>query len=472
MYTYFLVPYPELTGLPSKGKKRRRETEQPVNIIPTERPPKRFRSLPPGSFVQSVNQEVVSGISTSQRSHISHWVEKKNWPEQYFQEDAMDHLLAKKKSFFLLARKRSQSSLTTSATPSDQRPREEKTAPYRNSSYIVLLETQGNSYINEDKLGISATSERLCKSLLEKKQPFPKDTIFRDDDTFRVTCNKLEGKNEARILKDLTPLLVPSAESLATLGASHLDIVVESVNEGWNNCIPITIPRPQPDYALGFGRSAFSDDQQKKLRPFVGDPSDVSYFMATYYMYFPFLTCEVKCGTAGLDIADRQNAHSMTVAMNGIYQLFKALGREQELHRRVLGFSYSHDHESVRIWCHYAVINADKATFRRHSIRKFYLTELDKWTAYNFTKNVYDTWVTPHFEWICSAIDNIPADQEFGVSAAPGPHVSETSGLSQPLENHNLVASSSVDDLQPITPDTSTQMEKPGSKKKKKMANS
>ena len=125
--------------------------------------------------------------------------------------------------------------------------------------------------------------------------------------------------------------------------------MVESVNEGWNNCVPVTKPRPQPDYALGFGRSAFSEDQLNKLQPFIGDPSYLSYFMATYYMYFPFLTCEVKCGTAGLDIADRQNAHSMTVAMKGVVELFKGVGREQELHRRILGFSYSHDHESVRI---------------------------------------------------------------------------------------------------------------------------
>ncbi len=30
--------------------------------------------------------------------------------------------------------------------------------------------------------------------------------------------------------------------------------------------------------------------------------------MATYYMHFPFLTCDVKCGAAALDVADRQNA--------------------------------------------------------------------------------------------------------------------------------------------------------------------
>jgi predicted nucleic acid-binding protein len=44
--------------------------------------------------------------------------------------------------------------------------------------------------------------------------------------------------------------------------------------------------------------------------------------MATWQMYFPFLTCEVKCGAAALDVAVRQNAHSMTLAVRGVVGLF------------------------------------------------------------------------------------------------------------------------------------------------------
>ncbi|POR31095.1 Hypothetical protein TPAR_08665 [Tolypocladium paradoxum] len=66
--------------------------------------------------------------------------------------------------------------------------------------------------------------------------------------------------------------------------------------------------------------------------------------MATYYIYFPFLTYEVKCGAATLDIADRQNAHSMTLAVRGIVELFRAIKREDEVNRKILGFSVSHDH--------------------------------------------------------------------------------------------------------------------------------
>ena len=47
----------------------------------------------------------------------------------------------------------------------------------------------------------------------------------------------------------------------------------------------------------------------------VGDFDDQCYFMATWNMYFPFLTREVKCRAAGLDIADRQNAHGTSIAV-------------------------------------------------------------------------------------------------------------------------------------------------------------
>jgi hypothetical protein len=418
---------------------------------------------------------VVNSISASQKSYISHWADEKDWPEDFFQQEAMNHLLARKKSTATLRRKRSEGSFTTSTTSSDQKPPEEKSAPYKNPSYRALLEIQGDSYMSEYELGITDECEKLCQTLLQTKQPTPKDTIFRDD-VFRTTCNRLQGKNKARIIKDLTPLLVPSVEPLATLGAKHLDIVVESVNEGWNNCVPVTKPRPQPDYGAGFGRSAFSDDQLSKLQPFIGGLSDSSYFMATYYMHFPFLTCEVKCGTVGLGIADLQNAHSITVAMKGIVELFKGVGREQELHRRILGFSFSHDHESMRIWGHYPVINKDKATFWRHPIRKFDFTERrgsEKWTAYTFTTNVYDIWVTPHFKMICSAIDDLPLKQDFAASQHSELLTSEPSGLSQLLEDQTFAqeagdqnSQSSHRDLRPITPDTSTQSA--AQKKKKK----
>jgi len=76
------------------------------------------------------------------------------------------------------------------------------------------------------------------------------------------------------------------------------------------------------------------NDQLEKLALFVSEVIDTStsIFIATWQMYFLFLTCEVKCGATALNIADRQNAHSMTLIIRGIVELFRLVKREKELH--------------------------------------------------------------------------------------------------------------------------------------------
>lgn len=182
------------------------------------------------------------------------------------------------------------------------------------------------------------------------------------------------------------------------------------------------------------------------MQPVVGDFMDQSYFMATYYMYFPFLTCEVKCGDTGFDIADRQNAHSTTIAVRAVVELFRAVKREKELHREILAFSISHDNENVRIYGHYAEVDEREPKYYRHPIRQFNFTELDgreKWTAYKFTKSIYNSWMPVHFQRICSAIDNIPADVSF-ILLGSDLYFTEQSGLSQDVSAYSI-ASLSVD---------------------------
>ena len=115
--------------------------------------------------------------------------------------------------------------------------------------------------------------------------------------------------------------------------------------------------------------------------------------MATYYILFPFLSNEVKCGLQALNVADRQNAYSMTLAVRAVVELFRLVERESELHCELLAFSISHDHWLVRIYGVYPVINGKETEYYRHPIHTFDFTTLDgkeKWTAYRFTKNVYD----------------------------------------------------------------------------------
>ncbi|QSS64702.1 hypothetical protein I7I51_01773 [Histoplasma capsulatum] len=297
------------------------------------------------------------------------------------------------KSTSSLRRKGSESS---AATPSDEKPREEKSAPYKHRRYEILLGTKG-SFMRDSDAGITDESIRLYQSLLDG------------------------NLNEAKVIMDIGQLIVPSAETLALYGATNLDILIEGFNEAWNKCIPFYGPCPQPDYCVGFRQSAFTHGQLEKLQPFIGSWTHTSLLMATDTMYFPFLACEVKCGEVALEVADRQNAHSMTVAVRGVIELYRAVKREQELHREILAFSISHDHTTVRIYGHYALVKEKQTTFYRRPIRKFDFTEQDgkeRWTAYKFTRNIYDIWIPTHLKRIHSAVGQIPPGLDLDVSQA------------------------------------------------------
>ena len=87
-------------------------------------------------------------------------------------------------------------------------------------------------------------------------------------------------------------------------------------------------------------------------------------------------------------------ALALTLAVRGIVELFRAVKREDEVNQKILAFSVSQDRQSVQIYGHRPVITRKNTKYYRHPIRNFVFTELDgkeKWTAYRFTNNVYDT---------------------------------------------------------------------------------
>lgn len=346
---------------------------------------------------------------------------------QYVERNGFRYPLPIKKTSSSLRRKQEDSSLTDF---SGQNIRVSKSTPYRYPHYPTILETKGSFMRDFDhKLPLAITD--ICHQLLTRDQHVPENTLFRDDLFWRL-YRKLQNSNEAMIIQDITRLIVPSAMNLAIYGDKHLDVLIESVNETWTESISVYGPKPQPDYAVGFDRSAFTEAQLEKLGPLIGSFFDTSFFVANYRMYFPFLTCEVDA--SGLYIADRQNAHSMTMAVRGVVELYRAVKREKELDREILGFSISHDYCSVEIYGHYAVINDSKTTFYRHQIRAFsFINEegVDKWTAYKFTRNVYDIWMPTHLKRICSAVDQLPSSLDFEVPQWSAVQSEEATPLSQ-----------------------------------------
>ncbi|KAH8698172.1 hypothetical protein GQ44DRAFT_744294 [Phaeosphaeriaceae sp. PMI808] len=224
--------------------------------------------------------------------------------------------------------------MASGPSPNGSVSREQKCALYRHQLFERQLKECG-SFLDDHELGITLQNEKLCQQLLNGQQSTPENTLFSDDSLFKKTCRRLNGENEAKVVLRISEFI--------------------STNACW------------PDSAKAFDRDAFDKEQLRKLQPYLSDLlTNYSFFAATFQMYFPFLTCEVKCGDGELDA-------------------FRLAGREQELHREINGFSISHDERHVRIY---------KVQIYRHLISEFIFAPSgegdQRWKAYKFVKNVYD----------------------------------------------------------------------------------
>ncbi|KAI9779374.1 MAG: hypothetical protein M1816_003601 [Peltula sp. TS41687] len=364
--------------------------------------------------------------NNSKRLWIDAWVQGATWPKGYFEPDPIMSQPTPKK------RSSSNMSYAQSVKQGDN------PAAY-SPEYERVLEKAG--IFMHQHLGqatISDTCKMVCATLLAGRYEGPKHSLFQGNLLGRILA-RVRSRNEARVLRDITPSLVPSAELLFIRGASHLEHLTDELNAEWVKCIPLAGPRPKPDFAVGLMSSAFTDNEVEKLKTYTA-PEKPTLF--TGNSYFPFLVCEVKSGENGLNVADRQNSHSASMAVNAIVQLHRsvedrhqanrgvcrelqqhraiseadgrlnqATSQAEELHRKILVFSISHDHTTVNIYGHYPWIEGDKVTFHRHLIRSFNLMEQDgreRWTAYRFVRKLYDHFFPLHLARIQSAIAQLP----------------------------------------------------------------
>ena len=281
-----------------------------------------------------------------------------------------------------------------------------KFSAYQDVNYVVVLETK-NSFMRASLSGIVDEDRRMCDKLLREDQPVPQDSMF-DGDRLEEFCSHLKDRSEARIYLDLHPLLVPSAENLFLRGQRNLQHLIDGYNDLWVKTIPFYKSRPQPDHAVGVRWSAFTEIQRRKLGI---EPSSISYYTAREDVFFPFLTSEVKCGKASLELADRANANSMTIALRGVVELFRKARRSVETHRRILAFSISHDDSTIRLYAHYPEIDGDKTSYYRYKIKQFDCSDgggVEKWTCYKFTRNIYEKFFPAYLKMIKGAIDQLP----------------------------------------------------------------
>lgn len=434
-------------------------------------PPRKRARLSLAERRDNSDQDQAIASIESKNDRVRYWSEQGTWPPeaeeeamQSCRENYVPSALARRRSSALV-RKRSSSSLTAETVSSaDQKFLSEKNT-YKDPNVEIELKDFG-SFMDDHAEGITPESKTLCQELLTTPQKLPEDTLFSDK-LFPQVCKMVKGKNGATVVRYLLPQLVPSPKIRALRGAEHLSILNETINASWINAIRCCNRRPRPDYSIGFDREAFSPARLQKLRPFICTESyQESQINTTYDTYFPFLTAEVTCGATALDIADRQNTVSQTIALRGLVTLFRLVHREQELHRNILGFSISHDDEAVRIYGHYPFIDGKNTTYHRCVISKFDIVPTiegdERWKTPIFVQNVQDLWAVEHFQKICSAVDMLRVEGESSRRSILSPQSEQfeqnsgRSGLSRQLEGSEIAGEKLQTGDPPITPDAST----------------
>ena len=355
----------------------------------------------------TARNEVVGGKIDRDEDHpIEHWIETIPEPDYSFDKGfkMSQHQLAKKRSSSAISYSQGvREGINPAAHTSDYEKR------ILNPAGIYLAQQRGEAALGQH-------GKELCKDLLNAAYEPPPYSLF-EGELFWKTLESVRNENEARIVRDVQPNIIPSPEILSLRGLSKINYLKERIVTPWSNVVSFAGPQPCPDFTVGLSPSAFTSAEIDQLnRQPVDAPSRF-----TGDLYFPFFTCEAKCGANGLDESDRQNARSAATAIDAILRLYRQGDKARQeseippganqLYREPLFFSISHDHTLVKIYSHYPVIKEDKTNNYRHLIKSYDLNEDDgknRWTAYNFFRKLCDDFAPIHLQRIRDAILYLP----------------------------------------------------------------
>ncbi|RMD39312.1 hypothetical protein DV735_g5816, partial [Chaetothyriales sp. CBS 134920] len=306
---------------------------------------------------------------------VRHWTETGHWPPSFAAMSSKDSPVLQKRS----------------RTPSYSQSVKDGDAPRAYSPAFETILAANGVFMNELKGSslVAKSSQALSFPLSE----------------FLSVWQQVQNRNEGRVYRDLTPLLIPSPALLSISGSERLEHVAEEITAEWSRCKTLGGPKPKPDFAIGISPTAFDDEQMAKLQNYT------TYERPTHFtdnLYFPFLLCEVKCGNEAINRADRQNMHSSSIAVKALVDLFQSLGNEaSKFNGEILAFSISHDNERVKIYGHFPVFTNGTTTYYRFPVASFVLnfdgSQGWKKTS-DFVREVYQTFLPKHLQRIRDAL--------------------------------------------------------------------
>ena len=254
-------------------------------------------------------------------------------------------------------------------------------------------------------------SKELCGSLQKITQKVISPSIFPKDTSLKVVL-LCQNRNEGKVNRDVTPIIIPPTLSLYLHGDSAIEHVIDEVNADWMETCVLAGPQIRPDLSIGLSSSAFSEAEINKMKNYT---SVDNWTMFTRDMYLPFLMCEVKCGRDGLNKADRQNMHSSSVAVRALLRIEQEADKHRQkkqfetLDGQILVFSVSHDQQDARLYAHYAKVRGKRWEYHRYKVKKFDLMQHDELVAiHNFVRNVFKTFLPKHIKRIKDALAALP----------------------------------------------------------------
>lgn len=272
----------------------------------------------------------------------------------------------------------------------------------------------------EEDEGPTDENEAFLNTLRETSYDTPADERYMPQ-VLSERLKRLENKNEVTVTHCLHDLACPGAEDLAALNVKNkglrekYTLLVDHWNERWQHMAQLMpgFPQPQPDYCVGFARKAFSLDELDRLSTVT---KTTSGFTATAYLYFPFLTCEVKSHKAPIYETDNQNAYSMMLAVTAIVDLFRAAKMEESVNRQVLGFALCYNHMNIRLDGYYPIIAGARTDIYRKNLYHYQLSPSTAavssnsnttWQSWHFIRNIYESWAPKHLEHLRHAINSL-----------------------------------------------------------------
>ncbi|RMD41540.1 hypothetical protein DV735_g3573, partial [Chaetothyriales sp. CBS 134920] len=254
---------------------------------------------------------------------------------------------------------------------------------------VVMSEQPEIAMITED--------QKLCDTILKTEQSCPQEWLYQHATMLQVLA-AVEPRNEARVVRDISPYLFPAPEVEYLRGHAELEHIAEGLGAPWAQCTTWCGPTPKPDGTHSISRFVFSNEERNKLR--------WNKTAACEKGVFPFYICEVKSSDRSLQEAKRQAMHNASVAAKTVIELYDQISATEELDRRVLAFSIVHNHESAEIYAHFPVIKAEQHTFHRKLLHVVNLkVATEDWQAgYRIAFGIWKHFFPKHLERVRGAL--------------------------------------------------------------------